>query len=484
MHVDPRSLHLISSTVSTAPAARTGRLFAAFGLAVLLASPFSQASAAESRDYPVQGPPFFEQHNDVSFLTGPYNTALFYRHNAAYRYGAAFHFHHGKQHDVLQLTPWDQHETADAHFDELVTKEVTEKRAYTEPTMALYGPYADQFAHRVYRAIDWTHMHHEQTYDILSDGGIAWDKKKEWTDRAVRYYLEKNQGIARSVAPLDVTMRRAAVMMKPYFTYYRNYWPKSNSQAWVAHWWHPAVYEAMMIGGNGPAQDSMVDATDALMFSAVYKDRPQRMLLSREMMPRYSRMSPESGNIFDNLHMLHGIVFDIMAYPKWTEAEKRAELYRFIDAMSYHPGDEKLARKFREPHPDMDPRRYEPWMSGSEGEMSRIMKEMMEEMMPMMMPQGMKPEMKAKMMAQFKMKMLPGIQPGELPGSLHDAMMAMMPGMKMTPDMTAPGVTPKMMVETMLRGWQQKYGSLPDIAPLPMDADPGASGTTVASATH
>jgi hypothetical protein len=31
------------------------------------------------------------------------------------------------------------------------------------------------------------------------------------------------------------------------------------------------------------------------------------MVLSREIMPRYSRMSPESANIFDNLHMLHGI---------------------------------------------------------------------------------------------------------------------------------------------------------------------------------
>ena len=36
----------------------------------------------------------------------------------------------------------------------------------------------------------------------------------------------------------------------------------------------------------------MVRETDQTMHAQVLKERPQRMLLSREMMPRYSRMSP------------------------------------------------------------------------------------------------------------------------------------------------------------------------------------------------
>lgn len=414
-----------------------------------------------------------QQRDDVSFLRGPYNTAMFHRHNSSYRYSAAFHYHHGRQHDVLQLTPLDQHTEVDQRFNIDVTAFTLEQKAHTEPSMELFGPYVARMAYRVYRAIDWTHMHHEETYDILSEKGIAWSEKQRWTERAVRYYLEKNRGVARSVAPLDVTMRRAAVMMKPYFTYYRNYYPESNNYAYVAHWWHPVIYEAMMLGGNGPAQDSMVEAADRTMLAQVFKDRPQRMLLSRELMPRYSRMSPESANIFDNLHMLHGIVYDILAYEGWTPAQKRAELYRFIDAMSYQPGDEKLARKFREPHPDMDPRVYEAWMQGTAGEMTRIMREMMDEMMPMMMPE-MTPEMHEQVLAQFKMKMTPGMQPGEIPGSLHDALMKMMPNMRMMSGSTEPGLTPTMMVSTMLRGWQEKYGDLPDIAPWPMKSEPNA----------
>jgi hypothetical protein len=106
--------------------------------------------------------------------------------------------------------------------------------------------------------------------------------------------------------------------------------------------------------------------------------------------------------------------------------------------------------------------------------MSRIMMEMMAEMMPMMMPGGMTPEMHEKMMAQFKMKMTPGLQEGELPGSLHDAMMKLMANMHMMPESMEPGTTPTMMIEAMLKGWRDKYGSIPDIAPMPMDKEPVA----------
>jgi hypothetical protein len=183
-------------------------------------------------------------------------------------------------------------------------------------------------------------------------------------------------------------------------------------------------------------------------------------------------MTPESANIFDNLHMLHGISFDILAYDRWTPAQKQAEIYRFIDAMSYHPGDEKLVRKFRTPHPDADPRIYYDWMRGFEGDMNRIMLEMMEEMMPLMMPQGMSADMRERMMAQLRMKLTSDMQPGEHPGSLHDAMMALMPDMKMTPESMEPGQTPRMMVDAMLKGWEQKHGGMPDVESWPMQGEP------------
>lgn len=418
----------------------------------------------------------WEPRDMVDFLRGPYNEAFYFRHNHSYRIGAAMHFFHSKQHDLLMQTPLAEH----ARYDQLLNTESLDflhRLPRTEPTMMYYSEYADRTVHTVFRAIDWTHIHHEQTYDIMADRDIVWADKKRWTDRAVRYYLtEQTAGVPRSCAPLDVTMRRAAVMMKPYFTLFRNYYPVSNNLFFVAHWWHPATYEAIMIAGNGDGQEAALAAKTETMWRELIPEekRPVRMVWSREIMPRYSRMSPESANIFDNLHMLHGIVYDILAYEKWSLEEKRAELYRVIHAMGYQPGDEKLARKFTLPHPEIDPRVVSDWIRSPEGEMSRVMKEMLMEMMPLMMPDA-TPDMRMKMMALLKQKTAPGLEPGEPPGSLADAMMAMMPGMKMDPEAMAPGVTPTKMVDAMLAGWRSKYGNLPDIPLLDLSREPSLS---------
>ncbi len=39
-------------------------------------------------------------------------------------------------------------------------------------------------------------------------------------------------------------------MMKPYFNYFRNFYPLDQSLFYVAHWWHPAAYETQMISAT------------------------------------------------------------------------------------------------------------------------------------------------------------------------------------------------------------------------------------------
>ncbi len=446
------------------------------GLAFLVLTSGCQVDPSSNPIFP---PPFVEQRTETTHLRGQrhttlfsYNIDFFQRHRPAYLVSSGIHFAHGKQHDVLLLNPLDQHASTDYDFN-------LECLAYlyhpppVEPQMQLFGPYTAQAAWQLYRAIDWTHLHHEQTYDILSDQSIPWNRKKEWTDRAVHYYLHYIN-IPRSPAPLDVTMRRAGVMMKPYFTRFRNYYPLSNNFFYYAHWWHPAIYEAMILAGNDDEQDTLVRETNRTGFLRVLPDRPLRMLLSREVMPRYSRFSPESANIFDNLHMLHGIAYDILAYDEWTIEQKRAELYRVIEAMKYRPGDEKLARKFRTPYPDMDPRVYYEWMKGTDGGMNRIMQEMLEEMLPLMMPQGMNADQRDRVMAQFKKHLTPGLEEGEEPGSVMDALKAVMPEMQMMPEAMEPGGTPQKMIDAMIQGWEKKHGSQPDVSPMPMDREPTA----------
>jgi hypothetical protein len=410
-----------------------------------------------------------EQRNMPAMRKRGYNTAFYSRHDVPYRAQAAIHIAHGVQHDLLVFAEENEHQRIDAESDALYLSDFRDPPRIG-PQMMTFGPHTGQAAWRLYQTIDWTHEHHDQTYDILADASIPWRDKAAVTSAAVDWYLGKLRGGARSPAPLDVTLRRAAVMMKPYATAFRNEYPASAKYFFFAHWWHPAIYEAMMISGNDAEQEEAVNATHALS-AVILSNRPERMLLSREIMPRYARMSPESANIFDNLHMLHGIAYDILAYAGWTMDEKRAELYRVIDAMSEKPGDRELARQFPLPHPEMDPRCYEPWMRGMDGEMTRIMREMLEEMWPMMSPDGSR-EVPPEVTQQARSKMTPGVQPGELPGSLHDALMKLVPNMKMNGEAMQPGKADLHMTEMMLAEWRRRASAISPLPPLPMDSEP------------
>ncbi|OFZ53308.1 MAG: hypothetical protein A2428_10180 [Bdellovibrionales bacterium RIFOXYC1_FULL_54_43] len=412
--------------------------------------------------------PTYEDYAVPSIMRGPFINDFFNRHELSFRRGAAIHAAHGAAHDLVLLNGLTGNAGADQDFNDRFVKMTLDGPPKSEAKMVTFGPTTSQFAWDLYRVIDWTHVHHEMTYDILSAKDIPWEKKKAWTDKAVKHYLDKLD-IAFSPAPLDYTMRRAGTIMKPYFTYFRNYYPKTNNYFYVAHWWHPVIYEAMMIGGNDDEQSSAVSATDELIYK-VMQDRPQRMLLTREAMPRYARMSPESGNVFDNLHMLHGIAYDILTYPKWSWKEKEAELYRVINALKYHPGDELIARKFSEPHPSMDPRVYHSWMKSCEGAMNDIMLQMLDEMMPLMASDyaAKRPQAQAAAMK----KLCPGDQEGEVAGALHDAMMAVFPNMKKMSEAQAAGTGSPLMMQAMLSGWLEKQGKAPEIPLIGMADEP------------
>ncbi len=445
-----------------------------------------------------------EQRNSVAHPRTPYRLSFYNRHRRSYRVAGALHFAHSKLHDVLLLTPFERHALEDDKLYKQVLSHYN-KPPRIEPTMELYAPYTARATWQLFRTIDSVHLLHEMTEDILADKDIPWSQKEKELEKIYEYYKSTYKDVALSPAPLDVTMRRAGVMMKPYFTLTRNYYPKNNNFFYAAHWWHPAVYESMMIGGNDSEQDKMLNQMEDVFQREVIPNPPMRMLLTREGAPRYSRLSPETANVFDNLHMLHGITYDIFAYDGWTIEQKRAELYRVLKALGYQQGDEKLARKFTTPKPNFNPLAYDEWSKSADGSMTRMMMEMMQEMMPMMhasmkggmnsgmqdnmnhdmnspmssqmqgeMNGGMSQEMHQKMMAQLKMKLTPGIQSGEIPGSWMDAIKVLMPNMKMSPEAMQPGKINPMMVEAMLKGWQEKYGNLPDIESISMDSEPSA----------
>lgn len=311
----------------------------------------------------------WEQRNEVFPLRGSYNNEFYKRHAQDFKLTTVAHWAHGKIADRLLEKPQDP-SAADAAFYEKALWFLNHPPA-TEPHQDYVSPRFARLAWRAIQVIDWTHQLHKQLYDIMADPDIPTGEKKRWIDRSVDYYLSE-PSMAFSPAPFEeVIMNRVGLMNQPWFKAYRTNWKRSSEMFWAFHWWHPAVYEVQMLFPGASEQKQAIEAVDDLFLNQVLKEPPNRMLLSREVMPRFSRLSPESANIFDHLHMFHGIIYDILASEKVVD--KRVEIYRNIDLMLARPGDRRLAGLFPTPVPNLDPLVYsEPLKRGS-GEMGRIM---------------------------------------------------------------------------------------------------------------
>jgi len=319
----------------------------------------------------------FEQRNSVFYLRGPYNYSHYKRNNKDYRTGAAAHWAHGAAHDMLLNSSLETASTDDRKFLEQALQKIKEPPR-TEPHQDYVGPVFGRLAYRAVQAMDWAHMLHEQLYDIMADDAIPTEEKKKWIDRAVDYYLAQPT-MAFSPAPLEVTLERVGIeTVRPNIKTYFSHYPKTKGLFFGFHWWHPEIYEVQLIYGE--YQEKPILEVLRVFSEEVIPNPPNRMLLSREMMPRFSQISPEAANIFDNLHMFHGIVYGILASPDIVD--KRNEIYRVIDAMTVKPGDHELAKTYKVPypHPDVDPLIYEEWMWNEPGEMGRIMHHDMKDM--------------------------------------------------------------------------------------------------------
>ena len=310
-----------------------------------------------------------EQRDQTFHLRGDYNYEFYKNHPQDYALTTVAHWAHGRISDVLLEAPRDTLQADEDFFKQ--GKWFLEHPSRVEPHQDYVAPEYARLVWRAIRVVDWTHQLHEQLYDIMTDPNIPPDQKKRWIDRSVDFYLSEPE-MAFSPAPFEeVVMGRVQLTRQPWFKAFRTNWPKTNGLFWAFHWWHPVIYEVQLLNPNLEDQKSAIQKIDDLFKNEVVLYPPQRMHLSREVMPRFSRLSPEAANIFDNLHMFHGIVYDILASPKVQD--KKAEIYKMIDLMTVQKGDRQLANNFPVPQPDSDPMVYTSELKGAGGEMGRIM---------------------------------------------------------------------------------------------------------------
>jgi hypothetical protein len=121
----------------------------------------------------------------------------------------------------------------------------------------------------------------------------------------------------------------------PYSKTFRSRFPLFNATIWSYHYLQVAVYDPLQAARDLDEKKQAV--RPILAAYRGYLDRPPVqwtfMPLTAELSPVFAARHRKIANIFDNLHMLHDNISDILAseqLPTWNA--KRAEIYRIVDA--------------------------------------------------------------------------------------------------------------------------------------------------------
>jgi hypothetical protein len=274
------------------------------------------------------------QRNEVYRLPAPYNFEFYDTHGPAARSFYAAHFAHFGVYELL-MDPGPDIDWSMADFEARVRAYVVAPPEF-EPPAEIIAPSWTRMAYEAGKSMDWTHMLHSQLYDILTDERVT--DKKAAGERAISYYLSEAETAFSTRGYGHRWMEGGG----PWAGAFRERHPTVNGILWAYHWHHAAVYEALM-EPDSARRAAELNRVIQVFADSVLANPPAEMPLTGEIAPRFSRMFPAAAQIFDNLHMMHDVANDIMAYPPYTLEERAEEISRLRDVMSYARQDEVTA---------------------------------------------------------------------------------------------------------------------------------------------
>jgi hypothetical protein len=192
------------------------------------------------------------------------------------------------------------------------------------PNEEAIAPTYMKLAWRAQNAFDEAHALHRATYDIYASD---LPDKEGAIRKALAFYQQSRYAITS--APLD--HRRLNEF--PYSQSFRRKFPLFNATIWAYHYLQVAVYDVLQAAPDLESKRMVVQPI--LATYRTYLNRPPVewtfMPLTAELSPKFAAQYPEVAHIFDNLHMLHDNISDILASEKLPTWEaKRVEIYRIL----------------------------------------------------------------------------------------------------------------------------------------------------------
>jgi hypothetical protein len=263
------------------------------------------------------------------YYPGGFNWQFLARYPEAARLFNAFDYGHAVLYERLWTAPATLPAALEvAEFDFLTTDLLLHppRLGVAEEAVA---PQYSRIAWRAKMMFDWAHLLHRQIYDIYSDERLTDSARIALVERVTDYYLS-NHRLAFAVQPKSM-----ALMDEQYFSQdFRLGYPKFNGLIWSYHWLQVGLYEPLLLGHGATEKRAGIARTLAhfrQMLERPPARMPQVMPMTSAVAPTFSRRHPRAAIIFDNLHMMHDIISDILASSKVPRAEKARAIATALD---------------------------------------------------------------------------------------------------------------------------------------------------------
>lgn len=172
-------------------------------------------------------------------------------------------------------------------------------------------------------AFDWSHMLHQLVLDVLATSSDRGPRMERRVNEIFQQYKANRQ-----LAITDVC-KTMLFMDGHYFSKaFRRNFPSFNLLIWSYHWFQIKLYEALMKPTEQERNVAIQQVVDE--FWALISDLPDSaefdmMPETAKEAPTFAKKFPRIAAAFDNNHMLHDIVSDILVSDRVETSKIRSE---------------------------------------------------------------------------------------------------------------------------------------------------------------
>ncbi len=236
----------------------------------------------------------------------------------------AFDYGHAVLYERLLQDPHDSTALRKA-YRYLVDDLLPRPPRFSVPEEAVAPHYA-KFAWPAMRMFDWAHVLHRQIYDVYADPSLGDSAREAIVERLTDIYLSR-----RDVAFAEKPKTMALMESQPFSRTFRERYPDFNGLIWAYHWLQVGLYDPLITGRDAAARRT--GALEALgrfraMLAGAPDAYPRTMPMTAEVSPIFAERHPRAAAIFDNLHLAHDIISDVLADDRIPRGLKRAEIDR------------------------------------------------------------------------------------------------------------------------------------------------------------